>query len=471
MHGVTTSQRATRPATESAPAASTRQPGPEVPLRGTQCLSFDAATSDAPRVRLPGRRLDLVRRDEGSAPDAPLGSRRSSALDYLLEAQFGDEPDKPLSGGGLRYAFVVPPGCPPGLRAYLEIGDHRIELNSGPVPMGEASRSLGGAAAPWQPSARDRVIASQLVEDGYLPIPMTRSEPGPRGAQTEPIYGYLKLFHDTDEMSPDEDAGTGGRTAGTRPGEPKHRASARTAPVSQQTPQAAIPLATGSVPVSVPASVLASAGEGRKRTIRTSIVAPDDFPPGVTIRIRIGDRVREVTSGPDGSLREAGEAAVEGKGQGNLLPPLDGKRIAALKAAGYSPFPVEIPHAGGTSPGGASTKTYTIYFKAYVVDETESPAEGQPASGGTPPAESRRQHAAKLRKQKARRNAALRQRGVPATTATSASSSSSASAALSAAHGQAPGAARRTQSADAADRSLTPPRHIDLPKQDEPSQE
>ena len=167
-----------------------------------------------------------------------------------------------------------------------------------------------------------------------------------------------------------------------------------------------------------------------KRTLQTSIVTPHDFPPNVSLTIKIGDQTQVVRIGPNSDLVTSGAGGHWNKG--GSMPEPDGK---ALEAQGYRALKVQVPGAGGSSRSRASMKTYTVYVKTYFVEEREGHEDVEVASGGQAPEESRRKRAARLRKREARRRAALRQQEAPAVTpplAPSASASASASSSSSA---------------------------------------
>lgn len=249
-------------------------------------------------------------------------------MEYLVKAGLSDEPGEVIPRGRPRFAFMVPPGCPPGMSASIEIDGKTRELNSGQAPARGATRGRGRAASSWQPTARDREFAAQLIEDGYLPIPMTSRHPGRRGVQPESVYGYLKFFINPDEMSPDEDEVRDEAKSSARAASCSSSSSAAAAP-EKRPPQAA--------------SASVATGEESRLSVQTSVVTPHDFPPDLAIRLQIGDQVVDVTPSPDS--RWVASGAATGVGQGRASSPLDGKMIAQLKAEGYAPVTVQMPLA------------------------------------------------------------------------------------------------------------------------------
>ncbi len=467
------------------PSASTQQLGPEMFSRGRHVIEVDSAIARVPRIELPGRQLVLVREGGPSSTDRTLRGRRAQALEFGLRVEYADAPGEPIKENQLRHAFVVPPDCPPGLRADLMVGDQVLELMSGRGPSGQDSRSGRHAAAPYRPTAQDKVFAAQFVAQGFLPIPLTAPGHPRHDAQAEPVYGYLKLFADEGEMSPDEDGvrdddppthwvrssssssastapaadeerSSRARSARSRQREQKRRAAGLASESSSQ-PGSAVVLHRATVPIlgsptagrSAPLAVedavpsqahpaepitpgASQALQGRdapKRTLRTSFVTPHDFPPDLSIKITVGDQTRVVRIGPDGDLvsSAAGRPWIKWNSR---QPFLDG---VALEAQGYSPVNIQVPKDSGSSRSRAAMKTYTVYIKNYFVEVREGHEDVEVASGGKAPEESSRKRAARLRKREARRRAALRQHeaaaGAPSLAASASASASASSSA------------------------------------------
>ncbi len=477
---------------------------------GQDTVPARAMAALAPRIVLPGRPLDLQATTEHGL--SPLRNRRPGTLEHLMEVQYRDAPGQSLRGQ-LQYAWVLPPDCPPGLLATLEIDGKTLTLSSTPATSRGGRRSGGQVAAPRPSAASNKAFADQLIAQGFEPIPLTSPFPRRRGAQAEPVYGFLKLSVDEGEIDPEEGEPRTGRmrlpltvsaegTGAAVPEEPRPRPhSARTRQREQKRraggtagtkapsdgegagelsqashdlksthtitlPIVGLPASAG--PDSAAGKVRATGterpalalepgalgaepgGDGPRCQFTTSVVTPPDFPAGVVIRLTVGGQTLEITTGLEGVLLAQGDGSVESHGDGLVL---DEAGIAELKAAGFTPLEVQVPEQGGVVSKGGRTRTYTIYIRHQAREAQEGQADAGHPGTVSRPAESRRQLAAKARKRAAQRRAKLAEKQPQPGMATAAPASSAPSSASSS---SASSSSAPADSPDQADPGSTP---------------
>ena len=129
-------------------------------------FSFNSGDGLPPRIELPGRQAYLARAGSTGSGGSPLDDRQSIVLP-VSRGQSGK--------GCLRYAIVMPPGCPPA------------------------------PGAPRRPqTAADQRAIQQFLAEGYMPMPFSTPADRP-GAPAEPFTAYVKFYFDENADSADED--------------------------------------------------------------------------------------------------------------------------------------------------------------------------------------------------------------------------------------------------------------------------
>ncbi len=415
------------------------------------------------RIAVTGRRLDM---HPATNHDLPLRGRRADVLEHVMEIEYEDAPGEPLSGC-LRYAWILPPDTPPGLTATLEIGGRVITLSSESTHARRGRRGPGSRKSDaWSQAFVDFLLAQGFERlaltgpgprrggersepvYGYLKMCLAEGEVSsddedPRvQARRLPIA----LASGSSALAEAGDRSARAHSARSHQREQKRRATGRAEIRADSAGEAAVraaatppapaardfPLTTrvsipvhgwpapaGSAAAAAPAgapgperqaealepgtAVTTATGDPRNQTFVTSVVTPPDFPSGLTLRFKWGNKTMLVSTGDDGNLRGQGDALF---GDHGTQGPLDPWRVAELETEGYVPVSVQVPQAGKHARRGAPLKTYTLYIRHRPVDPREEQGDAAHPDTGSAPALSRREQMKKSRKREAQRRAA-----------------------------------------------------------------